>query len=410
MDDARLLLAACAADPADDLCRLVYADLREERGDAAYARFIREQVRLTPLPAWHPDAARARWHEPALLTGEPFLSEAPPPGTSAWEWAANPFRRGLPDTVVVRHLTGFVDYAAELFDQLPIRELHLPTAALSEWRRFAQQPWLNRIEAIRFYGVSTPIDAVRALRESPNATGLTSLAFEKAGGPAVPVLLADLFAAPLGRQLRRLELHARSDGDEDWIDAFAAITESHALAELSLTTMGLTEEAANRLTAMPFASRLTTLELRHNAMRSLFPLRLQIRESLEQLVLFDCGMSALGDFRYRPELHGLRRIDNGHTPGRPAWPNNTPPNLVSLSLSRCGLPSTSVPGLVASDFWRRAVELDLRGNSLYRHGLELLIDAGPGPDLVALVLDRGHAATAIGRQFAERYEGRVVFA
>ena len=415
MDDAKLLLAACALRPDDDLARVVYADLCEERGDADYARFVREQVRLAPLPSWHPDSVRAKWHEPALVDGAAFADRLPPSGTRAWEWPArDAFHRGLPGTVLVRDLTGFVDYSRELFDALPIRELHLPTAALSEWRRFTHEPWLPRVEAVRFYGVSTPIEALRALCETPNATGLTSIALEKAGGPAIPMLLADLFASPLGWQLRRLELHARIDDEEyEWIEAMRGVGSGYALRELSLRTMGLTYDAYRRLTDLPLARSLTTLELTHNSLGNFsYPTVIPVPVNLEKFGVIDSRAELLSGLQYDYFLRvrGLKQVEIGYGSGRPAWPRRTPPELVSLGLSRCGLPATSVPGMVASDFWQRAVELDLRGNMLYRHGLELLIDAGPGPELVALVLDRNHAATSLGRQFAERYGGRVTFA
>ena len=43
-DDARALLAAIVADPADDTARLAYADCIEENGNSARAEFIRLQI------------------------------------------------------------------------------------------------------------------------------------------------------------------------------------------------------------------------------------------------------------------------------------------------------------------------------------------------------------------------------
>jgi uncharacterized protein (TIGR02996 family) len=63
--DERALLAAIAADPADDTARLVYADCLEEHGNAARAEFIRLQIEAERL---HSDSnSRARLEEQAQL-------------------------------------------------------------------------------------------------------------------------------------------------------------------------------------------------------------------------------------------------------------------------------------------------------------------------------------------------------
>jgi uncharacterized protein (TIGR02996 family) len=50
MDDHEALVAAIAANPDDDAPRLAFADWLEERGDAARADFVRDQVRLDRTP------------------------------------------------------------------------------------------------------------------------------------------------------------------------------------------------------------------------------------------------------------------------------------------------------------------------------------------------------------------------
>ena len=47
-DDFHGLIRACAAAPADDTVRLVLADFLDDRGEAAWARFIRVQIELHP--------------------------------------------------------------------------------------------------------------------------------------------------------------------------------------------------------------------------------------------------------------------------------------------------------------------------------------------------------------------------
>ena len=61
--DLRFLMAAIAADPADDTARLIYADCLEEQGNAPRAEFIRLQIEAERL---HPDSnAGARLEEQA---------------------------------------------------------------------------------------------------------------------------------------------------------------------------------------------------------------------------------------------------------------------------------------------------------------------------------------------------------
>ncbi len=415
-DHAALLAGICAA-PADDLVRLVYADWREDRGDTAYADFIRAQVRLDPLPPWHPEAVAAKYRTPPVITGAGFEAELPPGPARGWEWPARgAFRRGLGYTVIVRDLTSFLDCADELFAHVPIGELHLPTSTLDEWRRFARRPWLPRIESVRFYGVSTPIEPLRVLCDSPAATGLTRIAFEKAGGPAVPVLLADLFETPLGRQLKRLELHAGADHGLEWLEALEGVGPGHALDELALVTMGLTGEAVRRFDELPLLSGLRGLELRNNDLVTndydgmAFTGRGLIHLEVLQIKSAQCSIQPHNLAEWATNLRSLRQIDLNNT-HLEEWPTTSFPHLATIQLQRCraSLPHTVIEPLHVGGVWPRLVELDLRGNDFGPASQRVYLDPEAPPGLAALVFDAWLAHDSIGGRLREKYGDAVVF-
>lgn len=106
-DDERALLATCAADPASNLPRLVYADWLDERGDLARAEFIRSSVAAAD-PSSDPaaraeaqsranellNAHRADWDRPLIALGVQPLGDAV-------EYPPVVYDRGLPVGVTV---------------------------------------------------------------------------------------------------------------------------------------------------------------------------------------------------------------------------------------------------------------------------------------------------------------------
>ncbi len=148
-DDARALLSAIVADPADDTVRLAYADCIEERGNSTRAEFIRLQIEAErlhpnsnaraalearaealfaerwidwwaevceatglPMPAPKPTGTLGRWGQRVGLVsadGEPYehsrFAIGPRTGRPYDNrldgWLKSTFRRGFPDTVSV---------------------------------------------------------------------------------------------------------------------------------------------------------------------------------------------------------------------------------------------------------------------------------------------------------------------
>ena len=136
--------------------------LRPQHGEGYYAAFIRGQITLAAAADWEPVAVANKHRRPDWVSGQPWRHLLPPLSPIAAEWHPDrPFRRGLGWCVVVRDLTAFLQIADALFDAAPVGELPLPTAARSEWQRFAAQRWLPRVRAVRFYGIGLPIEPVR---------------------------------------------------------------------------------------------------------------------------------------------------------------------------------------------------------------------------------------------------------
>ena len=113
MPDAESFVAAVAANPADDLPRLVFADWLDENGDPARAAFIRDHVALAKL---RPGTRRVQGPLPQMrrhAEGQPAGVDQVRPATPSanrpqWKpmgrwWTADGFRFVL--SVLARNFT-----------------------------------------------------------------------------------------------------------------------------------------------------------------------------------------------------------------------------------------------------------------------------------------------------------------
>ena len=395
MSTAADLLAACLADPAADLPRLLYADALDDAGDEGYAAFVRGQVAVARSAPWEPPAVFARRRRPALVTGEPFRDRLPPTGRGYLEWPAEPFRRGLGGAVAVRQLGDLLDGGGHLFAAAPVCELHLPTAPRwDDWKALAAKPWLARVRTLRFTGLALPIEAVRVLGEVPG--GVTEVGFQQAASPAAAELFGGLARSPLGHQLTAL--HLRNGYATDLEELFDELEGGRLRAErLSLVMMGLTPRTAARLAAGPLLERVHALDLSHcgglgdSGFQSLLPAGRAAR--LRSLTLTRTG---LGDGAVRwacwaESLSGLKHLDLADNPLgpdglRPFARESPPAGLRSLGLSRCLVTDAGVKALTASRVWPNLVELDLRFNQIGDGAARHLLAADGPSDLTALLL------------------------
>ena len=197
----------------------MFADLIEEAGEHARARFIRTQVALARLPPYDAACVAARQHEPDAATGHCMVHTLPkvPDGAS---WRSFEFRRGFPWKVGVHSLGELVRSGDALFAAAPIRALAIDArdrpdlAALAEWPQLAR---LHKLElSVGWFGA----DGIARLAGSAHATGLTELGFEADG--LAPDGLRTLAASPLFPRLTALDLRSLQMPAALLVDALGA--------------------------------------------------------------------------------------------------------------------------------------------------------------------------------------------
>jgi uncharacterized protein (TIGR02996 family) len=143
------LLRAILDHPDDDTPRLVYADWLEEHGDAKQAHFIRTQIGLGRVPAYHPLRIRL-WHssERDLVTGGLPWRSALPKGALPAGVRVDTYRRGFPWQVATNDLRAFIEAAPALFALYPVQALKYPAGATvpsPDLSPLTGSPWLARL-------------------------------------------------------------------------------------------------------------------------------------------------------------------------------------------------------------------------------------------------------------------------
>ncbi|HVL11075.1 MAG TPA: TIGR02996 domain-containing protein [Gemmata sp.] len=191
MTDGDALFAAVLAEPDEDTPRLVYADWLEENDRPTRAEFIRVQVAAARAPTREVLAS-----EKTLLAKheEEWLAPLKVPGGPLEGGAGAQFRRGFVE-VVWLSARAFLDRAAGLFAQAPVRELRVTRATPEDFRRLMGSPRLGRLRGLdlsdRRLGDAAVAELVRSqfsasLRELRlRGCGLTDLAahlLAEAGG------------------------------------------------------------------------------------------------------------------------------------------------------------------------------------------------------------------------------------
>jgi uncharacterized protein (TIGR02996 family) len=169
--DLRALLAAMAADPADDTVRLAYADYLEENGQADRAEFVRVQVELARMNVNDP----ARY--PLVVENVDFLRNDVPrwraelPRLPGIEWGD--FSRGLVEEVQAATEGPVIAHAAEIFAEPAVHVLRL--ARLADPRGLADVPQLERLRVLKLIGGNVGEATLRTLLGSPHLRNLLVL-------------------------------------------------------------------------------------------------------------------------------------------------------------------------------------------------------------------------------------------
>lgn len=390
MSDRDALLAAVRAHPDDDTPRLIYADFLDDAGESARAAFVRAQVEVARSEPWEPVAVRGRWHAADALSGRAFAAELPPVKHPV-AWAQNPFRRGFGYALHVMRAVDWAEFAEPVFESEPVGALSFWSGTLDEWKRVAASPHVKRFRELTFH--NNPIEPLFALRDNPDATGITDIRFERATGAGMPEVIEDLSRSALGRAARGLHFRAGYGSTGALMGALSAGT---SLERLSFRIMGLTAGHLEALFEGPGAAALRALHLRDEPLgtEGLGALAARAPEALRDLALHAVGVSAEGaEVVARCErFAGLKRLSlsgNRLTPraARVLSQSHALAGLRALDLSECRMGDKELRHLVRSKFWPNLVELDARGNSFSAAGVRALIDAPPPADLTALILD-----------------------
>lgn len=363
MTESADLLAAIAAAPADDLPRLVFADWLDDRGEPAYAQFIRDQIRLAQVPQWDPLAVRARHQlKDSLGIGRPFFGALPQlPIFLKWH-PEKAFRRGFGSGVVVHQLSGLLEAGPQLFDLAPVEELWLSGATLDEWRQLAKSPWLKNVRKLHFHFSQGLHEPIRCLAESKYADNIDEIWFDTLETPAAGLVIEALAQSPLAGQLKGLHLRlVHTPSLPEMIGALAA-GEFDKLERFSMVHAGLGPNEILRLNEVSWMNSIREFDVSHNSL------------SFRHLV-FSSRNPIL------PSLNTVRKlcVDNCSISGEVFLDNILaykllPSTLPSLSIANNDLKSTGFHYIVSTDYFQSITCLIMRNNRLTNSDIYALFE------------------------------------
>jgi uncharacterized protein (TIGR02996 family) len=414
MTDHDALVAAICNEPDEDTPRLALADWLDENDEPERASFIRAQIELARTPSWEPFAVLCRWRRREWLTGAPFRSTLPPVDGFHTEWHEEAFHRGLGWRLNVRSLVAWTQAERAILGRAPVGAMQLWDAAtLDDWRRFASSPLMRNLGEVHL--VASPIEQLRALRESPVSPPITDVFIERASGAGIAFVVEDLLTSPLAKTLRGLHLRMGYESLEDLIEV---IGRSAKLARLSLSTMGLTLDHIGKLHDCGALSSVKALDLGGNPLDDdgLWNLLQFLPQGTHTLGLSSIGSSTRGfaGFNSFGEVNSLRRLDLSRNPlkarrVRALSNSSSLSGLRSLALSKSRIGEGCLRWLTRARLWPSLVELDLRENPIPPAGVRHLLEAPIPPDLTALVLTGDTLGADSRTELTRKYGERVVF-
>jgi uncharacterized protein (TIGR02996 family) len=334
--------------PDEDTPRLAFADLLEEVGDSLRAAFIRTQVELAKVPEYDPLWVKCRQFDPDAKRGWAMMHTLPkrlPPGFS---WHKAEFRRGFPWLVGVDRFTAFAEGAPDLFAVAPIRAIHVSSrVGIVSLPRCEYLARLTRLECS-----STHLDGDDAARlgESEHATNLTELAFSHDGIDADG--LRALVESPLFGRLTSLELRENAIAPELLVDALGAADGPGHLRSLAIPLSGITRDDAANLFDLPVLRELDHLDLSDNRLNADGVAALAESRAT-------CGLRVLNLSGTRPGVTGIRALTEEKSRlGR----------LRGLDVSDNGLGPVAVKDLAGAPGLRKLQVLNLDKNPVRNAG------------------------------------------
>jgi len=408
------LRQAVLASPDDDLPRLVFADYIEENGDPERAAFIRAQIELAKTPEYEPFAVLCKTRKREWVSGEPWHRDVYDLLANSTAYFPRPsHRRGFGWCVGLAN-PRWVELIAFALRKQPIASLHVRTGTLDDWRSFAAADWLPRIVAMTLDGISSPNEPLRCLRESPHTTGITSLRLETTNFPSIPIILEDLFATPLGKQLTSLSMrHGYGSADE----TMEAIAQNGpvSLTEFDLFHMGFGPTAARTFADTGLAKQTEVLRLNGNALTSNgLSILAKAVERLRVLDLTKTTLSAVaaGVLANAPVFVALRKLVlDGNPLGtdgiKEISRSQHLTGLRSLGLANTQCDNAAVRYLTRGGVWPNLVEVDLRNNPISDTGAKHLLSAPPAPELTSLMLPTRNLTDDMKGELVARF-GEVV--
>ncbi len=405
------------AHPDDDAPRLIYADWLDEHNDPR-GEFIRIQCALAQLS----DEDPRRW--PLELREQELLRE------HQTKWlpkdignASFTLHRGFVERIVLSP-EQFVSDADLIFEQAPIRQLHLHNRVLvrrqhsnSPLARVASSRHLSQIQRLCLSDFNLSRRELREFLSSPNLRQLTELQFwrrvvESDGVCELPVgIVHDLTEVPCGTNLTTLHLTATGLT----IDALRVLANSPSLAnlrELNVAENRLTHAAATVLAEGRLLSQLEKLYLDSNLLGDAGAMTVREWPALPRLThlslghnqMFAAGVKALAEAPALRQVISLRLFGNiSCDDGANALASSNWTRLQALNLWFSGIGDKGVRALARSRSFSQLTRLDLPANRIYNSGARALVESPGLPRLARLDLQRNHIDAAEQQRLRERF-------
>lgn len=432
------------AHPDDDSPRLIYADWLDERNDPR-GEFIRIECALAQLSDEDPQRWPLEEREQELL--REHQTKWLPKNCDALSFL---FRRGFVERVEMLP-EQFLASADRLFDQAPIRHLHLredrrfprfTEISDSALARIASSRHLVKLRGLSITSLIGSRRAIRAFLESPNLRQLAELQLShlrvtevheedwddyrdapdlphlkkldishNALPPGVVRLLSEMILSHCLSGLVSLNL-AHTALTLDDLRFLSASSSLPALRELNLNGNRLTHEAARVLGQGRLLSQLETLHLDSNLLGDAGALAIRdwpatklTRLSLGHNQIFAAGIQALAQAPALSHLVSLDLFGNvSCDAGVIALASSAPlSQLRTLNLRFNGVGDRGVRGLAGSEAFDRLTWLNLTANRITNRGARALVKSPKLSSLVRLDLPRNDIAAQEQEMLRQRF-------
>lgn len=411
------------AHPDDDAPRLIYADWLDEHNDPR-GEFIRIQCALAQLSDEDPRRWPLEQREQDLL--REYKVKWLPESVGRYQYV---FRRGFIEEIALSPEEFLID-ADRLFEQIPIRSLHLHRR---DWRRrdrpddspgqVAASRHLARLQKLKLTDLIQSRRELLDLLSVPTLGQLTELhlsrlSLESEGNPragphVLPIdIVHELTELPCRASLLSLHL----DDSILTLDSLRVLSISSTLPnlrELSLNdNRRLTQEAVRVLAEGHLLLQLETLHLDSNLLGDAgavticeWPALPRLsRLSLGHNQVFPAGVQALAKAPALRELISLDLFGNiSCNEGTAALASANWTRLQALNLRFNGVGDEGVRALAQSESLSQLTRLNLIANRITSDGARGLIESPNLPRLARLDLLRNDIAAAEQVELRERF-------